>query len=356
MRQPSPLPDVFTAREIARAGRVPAATVEALLLSGQMRTIDGTHVAYDEALRVLRALTMGVPVDVPEPAPPAALQLALPSTGKRDAALPIAISSSVHGTLLGALMLIAMAGVGETRSEPQRMEDLTPARMVFLARPGPGGGGGGGGLKQPKPAARAERKGDRSLSSPLPKREPPPPVAPEPEPPPPEPEVKPEPLPPVEAPVAVVASDPRDRPGVVEDVKPPTTDSRGQGEGGGAGTGTGTGLGEGRGTGIGEGEDAGTGGGPYRPGSDINPPSLLREVKPSYTEEARRRGIEGEVVLEIVVRSNGSVGDVRVLQGLGSGLDQRAIEAVRQWRFSAATRKGRPVDVLVEVAVDFRLR
>jgi protein TonB len=62
------------------------------------------------------------------------------------------------------------------------------------------------------------------------------------------------------------------------------------------------------------------------------------------------------VVLEIVVRSNGSVGDVRVLQGLGSGLDQRAIEAVRQWRFSSATRKGRPVDVLVEVAVDFRLR
>jgi protein TonB len=355
MRQPSPLPDVFTAREIARAGRVPPATVEALLLSGQMRTIDGTHVAYDEALRVLRALTSGVPVDVPEPAPPAALRLALPSTGKREAALPIAISSSVHGTLLGALLLIAMAGVGETRSEPQRMEDLTAARMVFLARPGPGGGGGGGGLKQPKPAARAERKGDRSLSSPLPEREPPPPVAPEPEPPPPEPEVQPEPLPPVEAPVAVVASDEKDRPGVVEDVKA-ETDSRGQGEGGGAGTGTGTGLGEGRGTGIGEGEEAGTGGGPYRPGSDINPPSLLREVKPSYTEEARRRGIEGEVVLEIVVRSNGSVGDVRVLQGLGSGLDQRAIDAVRQWRFSAATRKGRPVDVLVEVAVDFRLR
>jgi protein TonB len=355
MRQPSPLPDVFTAREIARAGRVPVATVEALLLSGQMRTIDGTHVAYDEALRVLRALTTGVPVDVPEPIAPAALRFALPSTGKREAALPIAISSSVHGGLLGALLLLAMAGVGETRSEPQRMEDLTPSRMVFLARPGPGGGGGGGGLKQPKPAARAERKGDRSLSSPLPEREPPPAVAPEPEPPPPEPEVQPEPLPPVQAPVAVVASDQQDRPGVVEDVKP-TTDSRGQGEGGGAGTGTGTGLGEGRGAGIGEGEEAGTGGGPYRPGSDINPPSLLREVKPSYTEEARRRGLEGEVVLEIVVRSNGSVGDVRVLQGLGSGLDQRAIDAVRQWRFSSATRKGRPVDVLVEVAVDFRLR
>src|SRR5689334_9196141 len=109
MRQPSPLPDVFTAREIARAGRVPAATVEALLFSGQMRTIDGTHVAYGEALRVLRALATGAPVDVPEPAAPAALQLALPSTAKREAALPVAISSSVHGSLLGALILISMA-------------------------------------------------------------------------------------------------------------------------------------------------------------------------------------------------------------------------------------------------------
>jgi protein TonB len=56
------------------------------------------------------------------------------------------------------------------------------------------------------------------------------------------------------------------------------------------------------------------------------------------------------------VRSNGSVGDVKVLQGLGGGLDERAIEAVRQWRFSPARRQGTPVDVIVEVAVEFKLR
>ena len=82
----------------------------------------------------------------------------------------------------------------------------------------------------------------------------------------------------------------------------------------------------------------------------------MREVKPDYTEEARRKGIEGDVVMEIVVRRDGTVGDVRVLRGLGYGLDQRAIDAVRQWRFGAAKRLGQAVDVMVEVSMEFRLR
>jgi TonB family protein len=82
----------------------------------------------------------------------------------------------------------------------------------------------------------------------------------------------------------------------------------------------------------------------------------MREVKPDYTEEARRRGLAGDVVLEIVVRADGGVGSVKLLRGLGSGLDQRAIDAVKQWRFSPARRFGTPVDVIVEVAVEFKLR
>jgi TonB family protein len=100
----------------------------------------------------------------------------------------------------------------------------------------------------------------------------------------------------------------------------------------------------------------GTGGGPYRPGSGIEAPRLLKEVKADYTDEARRRNLQGDVVLEIVVRRDGSVGDVTVLKGLGSGLDQRAVAAVRQWRFAPASRRGTPVDVIVEVAVEFTLR
>jgi TonB family protein len=61
-------------------------------------------------------------------------------------------------------------------------------------------------------------------------------------------------------------------------------------------------------------------------------------------------------VLEIVVRRDGGVGQIKLLQGLGAGLDERAIAAVRQWQFSPAHRYGVPVDVMVEVAVEFKLR
>ena len=162
-------------------------------------------------------------------------------------------------------------------------------------------------------------------------------------------------MPQVVAPVATAPADARDRAGTVaEPVK--ETPSQGPGAGGGAGTGTGTGMGQGDGAGIGAGSGGGTGGGPYRPGSGITPPAIQREVKPDYTDDARRRGIAGDVVLEIIVRSDGGVGDIKVLRGLGAGLDQRAVDAVRQWRFSPARRFGTPVDVVVEVAVEFKLR
>jgi TonB family protein len=120
--------------------------------------------------------------------------------------------------------------------------------------------------------------------------------------------------------------------------------SGGPGDGSAAGAGTGPGTG------------GGYGGGTYRPGSGILPPRLLHEVKADYTEDGRRRGLSGDVVLEIVVRRDGSVGDVRVLHGLGAGLDERAVEAVRQWRFDPARRIGTPVDVIVEATVEFILR
>ena len=261
-----------------------------------------------------------------------------------------------HAALLTTLVAATTLGLGRTTTLADTREASKPARMVFLALPGPGGGGGGGGLKQRLAPPRAERKGTHSLDSPLPVRKAPEPPKPvehpkDPEPP----KTPPEPLPPVEAPVAVAPSDERTHAGVLEETSA-RNESRGPGTGGGAGTGQGTGLGDGDGGGIGEGSGGGTGGGPYRPGSGVEPPSLLREVKPDYTEQARQRGIEGVVVMEIVVRRGGDVGDVRVLQGLGYGLDERAAQAVRQWRFSPAHRKGAAVDVMVEVAMEFKIR
>jgi TonB family protein len=134
------------------------------------------------------------------------------------------------------------------------------------------------------------------------------------------------------------------------------TPSVGAGTGGGSDTGRGTGDGAGLGAGIGPGSGGGTGGGPYRAGSGVEPPRLLREVKARYTDEARRRGTTGNVILEIVINRDGNVSEVSVRRGLGAGLDERAIEAVRQWKFAPARRLGEPVDVIVEVAVEFILR
>lgn len=282
---------------------------------------------------------------------------------------PLAVSGALHVLFLAIALGLTALHVGSVQPEARTV--LDPPRLVFLATPGPGGGGGGGGLKQREPIAKAELKGAMTLRSPVPPpkplssrpperklqrprtpplsqtvvktADPPPPAVPAPV------------TPQIVAPVATTAADPRDRAGVLGDTQP-DAEAQGSGSGGGAGTGQGSGIGEGTGAGIGPGSGAGTGGGPYRAGSGITAPTLLHEVRPEYTDDARRRGLEGDVILEIVVRRDGTVGDVKVLRGLGGGLERRAIDAVRQWRFSPARRTGTPVDVYVEVAVEFKLR
>ena len=355
--------EVFTLHEIARAADVPVRTVRELVESGQVTTLDGTFVGARQAALCVRLLRG-------EAVQPGRKGLFAPrQLGERSPGAGIIGSGALHAGLLAGLVL--MTTLGLTSAERELPTRLEPSRLVLLVRPGPGGGGGGGGLRVPKPPAKAEMKSKSTLRSPVPPPKPltprkpdpervtppPPPVVQptpkpvDPPPPPPRPAVTPQ----VVAPVVTASSDARDRAGIPAET-PAEPESQGSGTGGGAGTGQGTGLGEGTGAGIGPGSGGGTGGGPYRPGSGITPPQLLREVKPDYTEDARRRGIEGDVVLEIVVRSDGSVGDVKVRQGLGGGLDRRAVDAVRQWKFSPAKRYGTPVDVLVEVAVEFKLR
>jgi TonB family protein len=357
-------PDVYSARDIARAAGVSAREVRRLFDSGEIPGFHGRYARQADAAAAVSRLRRDAAAQ-----PFASDELFRPHVApRRSSGRALAASGSLHATVLAAVALLTTWNVATREAETPR---LPPARLVFLAVPGPGGGGGGGGLRQPAPPPRAELKGASRLRSPVPpprrlaarrpepvKRVPPPPPRPTPaakpvEPPPAPPQ--PEQLPQVVAPVATAPADAADRAGVLADTTAKAPSS-GPGSGGGVGTGQGTGIGEGDGSGIGPGSGGGTGGGPYRPGSGITPPAILREVKPDYTEEARRRGVEGDVVLEIVVRSDGTVGTVTLLQGLGAGLDQRAVDAVRQWRFSPARRHGTPVDVVVEVAVEFKLR
>jgi TonB family protein len=315
------LVEVFTAAEVARAAGVDTAAVRRLIATGELSLVPGTsYISGADAIAVGRRLR--------GPFRPAAIP--------RGNAMPALASSFVHA---GAIGLVLWLTAGTTATAPIDEVVRTESHLVFLMSPGPGGGGGGGGLRNPLPPRRVERT---PLPAPVPK-----PV-----------ERAPEPLPSrtIVAPVVNAAADKQDREGVIETSKTASAASQGPGTGTGAGAGQGIGSGDGSGAGIGDGSGGGTGGGPYRPGSGIEPPRLLREVKADYTDEGRRRGITGEVLLEIVVQSDGSVGQVTVQRGLGAGLDQRAVAAVRQWRFSPARRRGAPVDVIVQVAVDFTLR
>jgi TonB family protein len=110
--------------------------------------------------------------------------------------------------------------------------------------------------------------------------------------------------------------------------------------------------------GLGKGFGGGTGGGAYKPGAGITLPRVLREVKPQYTADAMRAKVQGSVWLECIVMPDGSVGDVRVTRSLDPifGLDQEAIKAAKQWRFSPGIRQGEPVPVIITIELTFTLR
>jgi protein TonB len=137
--------------------------------------------------------------------------------------------------------------------------------------------------------------------------------------------------------------------------------SAGPGSGDGIGTGKGGGVGPGSGIGYGPGEGWNTGGGqPGIGGGDgsraRSRPQILTRPRPDWTEEARRNRIQGEVVLSATFGADGTVREIRVIRGLGYGLDEKAIEAARLIKFIPAKDvNGRAVDVRMNIKVDFRL-
>lgn len=94
---------------------------------------------------------------------------------------------------------------------------------------------------------------------------------------------------------------------------------------------------------------------PYRVGGDVTRPELISNVRPVYTELARRARVTGIVILEATIDEQGTVADVRVLKGLPMGLDRSAVEAVQQWKFKPATLKGQPVAVYYVLTVNFQI-
>jgi TonB family protein len=93
----------------------------------------------------------------------------------------------------------------------------------------------------------------------------------------------------------------------------------------------------------------------YRVGGNVTAPRILRKVDPEYTAEARDASIEGSVKLAIEIGRDGLVHNIRVIRGLAPGLDDKAIEALNQWRFEPANKDGQPVTIEATIEVNFRL-
>lgn len=136
---------------------------------------------------------------------------------------------------------------------------------------------------------------------------------------------------------------------------PSAPPSNGIGSGGGIGSGSGGGVGVGHGAGVGTGSGGGIGGGVYKVGGGISAPQAISTPDPEYTEEARNDKTEGTCILWMIVDDHGNPRDIRVVRGLGHGLDAKAIEAVKQWKFQPAEKDGHPVNVEISVEVGFKL-
>ena len=131
--------------------------------------------------------------------------------------------------------------------------------------------------------------------------------------------------------------------------------SNGPGYGGGIGSGSGGGIGSGDGGGLGPGHGGGTGGGAYSVGGGVSAPKEIFAPSPDYSEEARKAKFQGAVVLSLVVDAQGNPTDIQVVRALGMGLDEKAVEKVRTWKFVPGKRNGVPVPVRVLLEVTFRL-
>lgn len=121
------------------------------------------------------------------------------------------------------------------------------------------------------------------------------------------------------------------------------------------GNGNGTGIGSGDGAGIGPGSGGNIGGGIYQVGGAVRAPIAIYTPDPEFSEEARKAKFSGNVIVSLIVSADGKPRNVHVLRGVGMGLDEKAVEAVQQYKFKPALKDGKPVAVYVNIDVTFQI-
>jgi protein TonB len=121
------------------------------------------------------------------------------------------------------------------------------------------------------------------------------------------------------------------------------------------GNGSGSGMGSGSGSGLGPGSGGNYGGGLRHVGGGVSSPVVIYKVDPEFSEEARKAKFMGIVTVNLVVNTSGLPENVRLVRGVGMGLDEKAIEAVKQYKFKPAMENGKPVPVEVNIEVNFQI-
>jgi TonB family protein len=259
------------------------------------------------------------------------------------------VSAVVHFAMVGGLIALSIMGAKAVQEKPRETvtliaPDLSPPELPMTkpsAKSAGGGGGGGDRDKLEAPKGKAPKTAMEQITPPavvIRNDNPKLPV---------EPTV-------VVPPQIKLAANMPNLGNPMSHV-PSGPPSNGTGSGGGIGSGAGGGVGSGSGPGVGPGYGGGIGGGVFRVGGGVSPPRALDTPDPEYSEEARKAKYQGTCVLWLIVGPDGTPRDIKVARKLGMGLDEKAIQAVRNWKFEPAMKDGKPVAVQINVEVDFRL-
>jgi protein TonB len=259
------------------------------------------------------------------------------------------VSLVVHIAMIGGLIAVSIVGAKVVTEKPKETvtliaPDLTPPQLPMTKKSATTSGGGGGGGDHDKlqaPKGKLPKTAMEQITPPavvIRNDNPKLPVEPT-----------------VVIPPQIKLSSNMPNLGNPMSAVPSGPPSNGTGGGGGIGSGNGGGVGSGTGPGVGPGHGGGIGGGVFRVGGGVSPPRALDTPDPEYSEEARKAKYQGTCVLWLIVGPDGKPRDIKVARALGMGLDQKAIEAVRNWKFEPAMKDGKPVAVQINVEVNFRL-
>ena len=262
-----------------------------------------------------------------------------------------ALSLAVHGGILIAALFVPTLFVRKSEKAPMESVMLMNSGSLVYFNPTPepkpktdkagGGGGGGQRMKTPASLGKLPKASDRQLTPPTPQIVNLNPKLQE------EPTVI----------VSELAKLPKvDFPAYGDPLGVPGPPSAGPGTGAGIGSGDGHGVGPGQGPGVGLGSGGNVGGGPFRVGGGVLPPTVIFKVEPTYSEEARKARYQGTVLLSAIVHKDGRIQILKILRGLGLGLDENAISALQQWKFHPGSVAGEPVDVALNIEINFSLR